>query len=64
MWLEHVALTPAGDLLTFADVAESARLFNETALGYISSTGVTVMAPEPSHPLSLQQGDRVGGLAS
>jgi hypothetical protein len=49
-----------GDLLTFADVAESARLFNETALGYISASGNTVLAPEPTHPLNFQQGDRVG----
>ncbi len=43
----------------FAMVAESARKYNETAIGYRTKDGKVVLAPEPTHELSLQPGDKV-----
>ncbi len=54
----------AGDLHTFADIAESARAFNETAIGIVrASDGTLTLAPSPTDPFNLQVGDRVVVLA-
>ncbi len=50
----------AGDLLTFADVAETSRAFNETAIGVIRADGNFTLAPEPTYPLNLQTGASLG----
>lgn len=52
-----------GDLLTFADVAETTRVFGETAVGVMRADGNFTLAPEPTFPLNLQQGDKVIVLA-
>mmetsp|Transcript_28169 Transcript_28169/g.61818 ORF Transcript_28169/g.61818 Transcript_28169/m.61818 type:complete len:801 (+) Transcript_28169:46-2448(+) len=48
-----------GETTSFAEIAEAARAFSETAIGTITATGKFVLAPEPGTPISLQPGDRI-----
>ena len=52
-----------GEALTFADVAEGCRAFDETAIAIAHADGTLVMAPSPGHPVQLQAGDSVAVLA-
>jgi K+/H+ antiporter YhaU regulatory subunit KhtT len=40
-------------------VTETARAFNETAIGIISASGDVTLAPDPTYPLNFQAGDRI-----
>ncbi len=55
--------TPSGEALTFADVAEGCRAFDETAMAIAHADGTILMAPSPSHHALLQPGDSVAVLA-
>ncbi|GAX74988.1 hypothetical protein CEUSTIGMA_g2434.t1 [Chlamydomonas eustigma] len=50
----------AGMPVTFAEIAESSRFYNETAIGYLSvSSGKAVLAPRPDHTVELRGGDKI-----
>eukprot|EP00877_Chromochloris_zofingiensis_P015133 jgi/Chrzof1/9874/Cz04g19080.t1 len=60
---------PIGTPITFAEVAETVRLTQQTAVGYIrrggqgSAWGSSVLAPPPTHLITFQDNDRIVVLA-
>ncbi|KAG1651027.1 hypothetical protein FOA52_008219, partial [Chlamydomonas sp. UWO 241] len=50
---------PLGEPVSFALIAEQARLANETAIGLRLANGLPIMAPLPDMQLVLTPGDRV-----
>lgn len=58
----HNELCPppsAGDTVTFAEVAETARRLKHTAVGYLLACGRLVMAPEPMACHTFEDGDQI-----
>ncbi len=53
----------AGEVISFADVAEACRAFGETAIALVRADGSLVVAPPPGHPVKLEKGDSVAVLA-
>ena len=56
----HLVGTP----MSFAAISEAARRYNETALGFRTASGRTILAPAPTDMFTLQAGDRVVAFAA
>lgn len=50
--------------MTFAEVEETARLFNETAIGVRTTSGKNLLASSPTESMALSPGDKIITLAS
>ena len=53
-----------GSVVSFAEVEETARLFNETAIGLRRASGKILLAASPADSATLGPGDRIITLAS
>lgn len=56
--------TLTGEPETFAQIGELARTKKETAIGYITHTGIMRLAPKPKHTHTYASDDRIIVIAN